>query len=180
MSGGEAMSLRIRLPSCELRPWQAADAASLQLHANNARVAGTLNDRFPHPYTAADADAWIALNEGREPPTNLAIVVDGGAVGGIGIELGADVNRRSAEIGYWLGETWWGRGIATDALRAMTQYALATFDLCRLAARVFDGNAASARVLEKAGYQLEGQLRRSIFKHGRMLDERLYAFVVER
>jgi RimJ/RimL family protein N-acetyltransferase len=172
--------LRIRLPSCELRPWQPADASSLQRHADNPRVAGMLTDRFPHPYTAEHADAWIALNQRREPPTNFAIVVDGAAVGGIGIELRNDVNRRSAEIGYWLGEPYWGRGIATDAVRAMTQYALATFDVCRLAAHVFDGNVASARVLEKAGYLLEGRLRRSIYKGGRMLDERLFAFVVER
>ena len=139
-----------------------------------------LTDRFPHPYTSDHADAWVELNERRNPPTNFAIVVGEKAVGGIGVDLGSDVSRRSAEIGYWLGESYWGRGIATDALTAMTQYALATFDICRLAARVFEGNDASARVLEKAGYVLEGRMRRAAFKHGRMHDERLYAFVVER
>ena len=171
--------MRIALPSGELRPWRDGDQPSLVRHANNPRVAATLTDRFPHPYTAEGADQWIALNEGREPATQLAIVVDGAAVGGIGVDLGSDVFRRSAEIGYWLGEAYWGRGIATDALRAMTQYALARFDLCRLSAGVFEGNAASARVLEKAGYVLEGRLRRSVCKNGRVLDQLLYAFVVE-
>lgn len=172
-------SLRIRLARCELRPWRTADKPSLILHADNPRVAAMLKDRFPNPYTSADADRWLASNEARDPPSHLAIVVDGAAVGGIGVEVGADVFRRSAEIGYWLGEAYWGRGIATDALRGMTQYALARFDLNRLSAGVFEGNAASARVLEKAGYVLEGRLRRSVNKSGRMLDQLLYAYVVE-
>ena len=167
----------LRLGTCELRPWEARDKSSLVLHANNPRVAERLTDRFPHPYTSADADAWLSLSADRVPPTNLAIVVDGEAVGGVGIEVRPDVHRKSAEIGYWLGERDWGRGIATDALRAMTAYALTEFDLCRLTAGVFEGNAASARVLEKAGYVLEGRLRRSVFKWGRVLDESLYAFV---
>ena len=166
-----------RLERCELRPWEARDKASLVLHANNRRVAERLTDRFPHPYTSADADAWLSLTADRNPPTNLAIVVAGEAVGGVGIEVRSDVHRKSAEIGYWLGEPYWGRGIATEALRAMTAYALTEFDLCRLSAGVFEGNAASARVLEKAGYVLEGRFRRSVFKWGRILDEWIYAFV---
>ena len=160
----------LRLSTCELRPWAWQDKASLVLHANNPRVAGMLTDRFPHPYTETDADAWIGLNQVRIPPTNLAIVLDGVAVGGVGIDLRSDVHRRSAEIGYWLGEPFWGRGIATEALRAMTRYALSRFELHRLSAHVFEGNAASARVLEKAGYVLEGRLRQSAFKWGRTLD----------
>jgi [ribosomal protein S5]-alanine N-acetyltransferase len=103
--------------------------------------------------------------------------VDGAAVGGVGIELGTDVFRRSAEIGYWLGEPFWGRGIATEALRAMTAYAFERFDICRLEAGVFDWNPASARVLEKNGYVLEGRARLGVIKDGRMGDRLLYALV---
>jgi len=103
--------------------------------------------------------------------------VDGAAVGSVGIELGTDVFRRSAEIGYWLGEPFWGRGIATEALRAMTEYAFAHFDICRLEAGVFGWNPASARVLEKAGYTLEGRARNAVVKDGRTTDRLLYGLV---
>jgi ribosomal-protein-alanine N-acetyltransferase len=133
-----------------------------------------LRDRFPHPYTARDADEWIALVSREDPVTKFAIVVDGAAVGGAGIELGTDVARRSAEVGYWLGEAYWGRGIATEALRALTDYAWGTFDVCRLHADVFEWNPASMRVLEKAGYTLESRARRAVTKDGHTIDKLVY------
>jgi RimJ/RimL family protein N-acetyltransferase len=136
-----------------------------------------MRDRFPYPYTADDADAWIKKASAETPATSFAIVVDGAAVGGVGIELGTDVFRRSAEIGYWLGEPLWGRGIATEALRAMTEYAFAHFDVCRLEAGVFGWNPASARVLEKAGYTLEGRARNAVVKDDRTTDRLLYGLV---
>jgi len=108
---------------------------------------------------------------------DFAVVVDGAAVGGISLEPGEDVFRRSAEIGYWLGEPFWGRGIATEAVRAVSDYAFATFDVCRLEAGVFSWNAASARVLEKAGYVLEGRCRQAVVKDGRLGDRLLYALL---
>lgn len=173
------MSLPIELPSCDLRPWRSDDKDSLIRCANNWEVARQLRDRFPHPYTEEDADEWLALVCDEDPVTNLAIVVDGHAVGGIGIELQSDVYRRSAEIGYWLAEAHWGRGIMSEAVPAVTRYALDQFDLCRLFAGVFESNPASARILEKAGYTLEGRMRRSVVKDGRMLDQLLYAFVLD-
>ena len=124
------------------------------------RVAATCATASPTRTRAADAESGSARAGAQTPVTQLRDRRGRRAVGGIGIELGADVFRRSAEIGYWLGEPFWGRGIATEALRAVTDYAFETFDICRLEAGVFDWNPASARVLEKAGYTLEGRARR--------------------
>ena len=170
--------MEIKLSRCTLRPWRPGDEVSLARHADDRRVSGNLKDRFPFPYTAADATAWIehVVGEG-EPARNFAIVVEGVAVGGIGVELGQDVFRRSAEIGYWLGHPFWGRGIASEALRAITDYAFATFDIIRLEAGVFGWNPASARVLEKAGYTLEGRMRQAVVKDDRVGDRLLYGLL---
>ena len=168
----------IALSRSTLRPWRAGDEASLVRHANNRNISRNLRDRFPHPYTAADAKAWITFNLGLAPPTqHFAIVVDGDAVGGISVEPHDGERRRSAEVGYWLAEPFWGRGIATEALRAVTTYAFATFDLCRLEAGVYGWNPASARVLEKAGYTLEGRAKQAVIKDGQMTDRLLYGLL---
>ena len=167
--------MELKLERCTLRPWRAGDEASLVRHANNRNISRNLRDRFPYPYTAGDADVWIGRASAETPPCNFAIVVDGAAVGGIGLELGEDVFRRSAEVGYWLGEPFWGRGIVTEAVHAVTEYAFATFDLCRLQAHVFEGHLASARVLEKAGYTLQSRARLAVTKDGRTIDRLEYA-----
>jgi RimJ/RimL family protein N-acetyltransferase len=159
-----------------LRRWRADDLEALVRHANNRNVWINLKDRFPHPYTESDARAWIAHCDARTgEPTTFAIDWQGEAVGGVGLEPMADVYRLTATVGYWLGESFWGRGFATQALRAISAYAFSTFDLHRLEAAVFAWNLASSRVLEKAGYSLEGRLRRSIIKDGRIADTLLYA-----
>jgi [ribosomal protein S5]-alanine N-acetyltransferase len=169
--------MQLQLAGCLLRPWQRGDEASLVRHAGNRNVWRNMRDRFPHPYTAADARAWIRRANAQRPFTSLAIVVDGAAVGGVGIEIGADVFRRSAEIGYWLGEPFWGRGIATQVLGAFTEYAFRSFDICRLEAGVFGWNPASGRVLEKNGYVLEGRSRLAVTKDGQTCDRLLYGLV---
>jgi [ribosomal protein S5]-alanine N-acetyltransferase len=169
--------VELKLAHCTLRPYRREDEPTLVRLANNRNVSRNLRDRFPYPYTAADAREWTTRVSVQSPVTQFAIVVDGELVGGIGIELGTDVFRRSAEIGYWLGEPFWGRGLATEALRAATDYAFETFDVCRLEAGVFDWNPASARVLEKAGYTLEGRARRAVVKDGRTGDRLQYALV---
>jgi ribosomal-protein-alanine N-acetyltransferase len=169
--------MEIKLSRCTLRPWRKGDEASLARYANNRNVSGNLKDRFPFPYSAADAREWVEHAGGQRPACNFAIVVDGEAVGGIGVEMGQDVFQRSAEIGYWLGEPFWGRGIVTEALQAVTEYAFMRFDVCRLEAWVFGWNAASMRVLEKAGYTLEGRARLAVTKDGRTADRLLYGLV---
>ncbi|MBD2753958.1 GNAT family N-acetyltransferase [Spirosoma validum] len=163
---------------CQLRPWRLSDADTLVEHANNWAIWLNLRDRFPHPYTQADADWWVKFASETTPTTILAIAVDGEAVGTIGMEIHTDIERCSAEVGYWLSEQHWRKGIMTAALRAFTTYAFDQFDLTRLYAVPFVRNEASVRILEKVGYQREGLMRRSVIKDGVVLDQFLYAYVV--
>ena len=168
------MSIDIDCGVCRLRPWRRGDEASLVAHANDREVWLNLRDRFPHPYTHDDARAWIKIAPSHAD-TSMAIEVDGEAAGGIGFERHDDVERVSMEIGYWLGRKFWGRGIATAAVKAATAYAFEKFDITRVYALPFDRNVASIRVLEKAGFQREGVLRRSAVKDGVVLDQVMFA-----
>ena len=162
-----------------VRPWRRGDEAALVRHANNRKVWINLRDRFPHPYTPADAEQWIAFATAQDPQTNFAIAVGDEPVGGVGLDLKTDVERRSAEVGIWLGEAWWGKGIGTAAAKAMTEWAFASFDVCRLYCSVFAWNGASMRILEKAGWACEAQLRKAATKDGKTIDVYLYAIVRE-
>lgn len=171
--------MRLTLDSCVVRSWEAGDVASVVEHANNRRIWENLRDRFPHPYGRSDGQSFIRHARSLRPETFFAIEVDGHAAGGIGFVLQQDVERVSAEIGYWLGERHWGKGICTEALKAVTSYAIEHHALTRVFALPFAHNAASRRVLEKAGFMVEGWLRRSAIKDGRIVDQVLYAFVPE-
>lgn len=168
--------MRVDLGVCVVRAWRADDGAALSRHADNRRIWRQLRDRFPNPYRLRDANAFLAKACSQDPVTHFAIEVDGEAAGGVGVQLHEDVERVSAEIGYWLGEAHWGRGIATAALRAVTAHALTTLGLTRVFALPFATNAASIRVLEKAGFVCEGRLRRSAIKDGAIVDQLLYSF----
>ncbi|MDA0256467.1 MAG: GNAT family protein [Chloroflexi bacterium] len=169
--------MEIELRRGRLRPWRRDDAASVVKHANNRNVSRYLRDAFPFPYTETDATTWLRRNGERDPTTNFAIEVDGEAVGSVGLRPQEDVYRRTAEIGYWLGEAHWGRGIATEVVQAMTAYGFERLDLVRIEADVFAPNAASARVLAKNGYRCEGRLRDRVTKDGRTMDALLYSIV---
>ncbi len=173
-------ALELDAGPCTLRPWHPADADSLVHHANNRKVWLNMRDGFPHPYTQSDALDWIARARAARPVTSFAIIIANQAVGSIGFELRSDIERFSAEVGYWLGEEFWGRGIATAALKTATAYALQTYKLNRIYALPFSENRASIRVLEKSGYRREGVLRLSVFKNGQFLDQALYAFIAHR
>ncbi len=164
---------------CAVRSWRVEDVPSLARHANNKKIAQCLRERFPHPYTLTDAQNFISHTLVRAPQTEFAIEVDGQAVGGLGLVLGTDIDRLSAELGYWLAEPYWGRGIATDAVRVFVEDAFARFGLVRVFALTFADNVASIRVLEKSGFVLEGRLRRSAVKAGCIVDQLLYARVLE-
>ena len=163
---------------CVLRPWATSDRDALARAADDREVWRNLTDRFPHPYSLRDADEWIArcLLEGR-PHRNFAIVVDHQAVGGIGLELPGQEKRQMANLGYWLARSVWNMGIGTAALLKFTEYAFAGFDVERLQASVFAWNPASARILEKCGYVLEGRLRRAVVKGDEVTDELVYGLL---
>ncbi|MBC8535471.1 GNAT family N-acetyltransferase [Feifania hominis] len=160
-----------------LRPWRESDAESIARYAADWEVARNLRDVFPHPYALADARDYIAscLSQGEEDRLCRAIEADGEAVGSIGVFVGKDVYRKSAELGYWLAKPYWGRGIMSAAVRQMTCMAFERFDIVRVYAEPYARNAGSRRVLEKAGFVLEGTLRRSVFKGGELLDSCVYA-----
>jgi RimJ/RimL family protein N-acetyltransferase len=171
--------MRLVLNMCEVRSWEAGDIPSLVAQANNRNIWRNLRDHFPHPYTAADGRRFLKKLRASTPETMFAIAVGRQAVGGIGYVLQRDVERVSAEIGYWLGEPYWRRGIATEALIAVTKYAIDRHGLTRVFALPFAWNTASCRVLEKAGYTLEARLRRSAIKDGEITDQFLYGYVVD-
>jgi RimJ/RimL family protein N-acetyltransferase len=160
-----------------VRDWTPSDRGALVRFADNRSVWRNLTHMFPNPYTDADADAWFACLADMLEPTHWAIEVEGHAVGGIGVMVGEGVFSRSADFGYWLGEPYWGRGIMTQAARAVIPYAMSHLDLCRLEAAVFAWNPASMRVLEHCGFVREGVSRASVLKDGELIDRVVYAFV---
>lgn len=168
--------MQLQAGSCIVREWRLQDAAELAQQANDRRIWLNLRDLFPHPYTLQDAEQYLGKIVPSGLPTSFAIEHAGRVAGGIGYMLRPDVERIGAEIGYWLGVQYWGQGIVTAALRALTRHAFATHvELQRLFAVPFASNPASARVLEKAGYTREGTLRNSVIKDGCVLDQWMYA-----
>ncbi len=157
-----------------IRAWKNDDLQELVSQANNINVWNNLRNYFPHPYTEEHGKAWLEKVVDALPAINMAIDVDGKLAGGIGLILNGDVYIKSAEIGYWVGEQYWGKGIATEAVRQMTEYAFYYFDLVRLYAEVFETNKASMRVLEKNGYYLEGVRRKAVFKNDVLMDDYIW------
>jgi [ribosomal protein S5]-alanine N-acetyltransferase len=169
------VGMQLVLKKCTIRPWRLDDAESVARHANNRKVWLAVRDTFPHPYTIDDAHEFIRGAIAEQPATRFCIEINGTAVGGIGVHPGQDVHRHTATVGYWLGEEFWGRGIMTEAVTAVTDFSFENFPLRRISAEVFANNPASARVLEKAGFVFEGRLKNYVLKDGQLLDSLLYA-----
>lgn len=158
-----------------IRLWKQDDLEDLVGNANNINVWNNLRNYFPYPYTDEHGMEWLnKVVDAPLPALNLAIDVEGKAAGGIGIILNGDVYIKSAELGYWVGEPFWGRGVATEAVRLMTEHAFTYFDIVRLYAEVFESNKASMRVLEKNGFYLEGVRRKAVFKNGVLMDDYIW------
>lgn len=166
--------MHLPLPQCTIRSWRPADAARLATVANDRDIWIMVRDRFPHPYTLADADAFIARVLAEEPERNFTVAVDDAAVGGVVYMPGEDIHRVSAEVGYWLGADARGRGIATEAVRAFVGWIWENTEIQHLEAGVFTYNPASARVLEKVGFTLAYTARNSMIKDGTLRDEWVY------
>lgn len=165
----------LELEDFRIRPWQEGDETSLAQHANNRKIWRNVRDHFPSPYTMNDAKLWIKIANADATMLSLALEVDAQAVGGIGVIFKDDVYRHTAEMGYWLGESYWNRGITSRAVRVISDHIFAHYDITRLYAGIFEHNHASARVLEKAGYTFEARLQQNVTKDGETLDELIYA-----
>ena len=163
------------LGDLKVRSWRKDDLKALLHHANNSKIAANLRDQFPHPYTRHDAIDFLDYAQMQAPECSFAIEYGSEAIGGVGFQLGRDIARISAEMGYWLSEEFWGRGFATRVVTAVSDWAFDNYKLTRIFAFAFSPNAASIRVLEKAGFEREGLLRRSAIKNGVILDQILYA-----
>lgn len=162
-----------------MRPWREGDEESLAQQASNRRIWNNVRDFFPYPYTIRDAASWVRSNKAYTQPNNFAIEVEGRAVGNIGFTVKDDIYRYNAEIGYWIGEDYWGRGITSEILPLMVGYIFKNFQVNRLFACVLEGNIPSMRVLEKAGFRGEGIHRKAAVKNNQYLDEYLYAILRE-
>lgn len=171
------MQLSTALSNCVVREWRREDQPALVQHANNRNVWRNLVHTFPHPYTEAEAETWLQIASSQGRDIHCAIVFDGLAIGGVGVNAGAGISERTGLFGYWVGESHWGKGLATAAARAFVTHLLSTPSFSRLEASVFSWNPASMRVLEKIGFQREGVLRKSVLKDGHLIDSVLYAIV---
>jgi RimJ/RimL family protein N-acetyltransferase len=157
-----------------LRKWNETDLDSLVRYANNWNVAKWLTNGFPHPYTQENGKAFLSMIENDNPTQVFAIEVNDEAVGSIGVFPQTDIHGKSAEMGYWLAEEYWGQGIMTKVIQEIVEYGFQTFDIVRIYARPFSTNLKSLRVLEKAGFVLEARLRKALFKNGEFMDELIY------
>ena len=164
-----------------LRPWRAEDAAEVAAAANNPRIAANLRNVFPHPYTLADAEWYVhdCLEKGEARQLTRAIVAGGRVAGSIGVFVQDDILEKSAELGYWLAEAYWGQGIMTEAVKQLCREAFGRFAVVRIFAQPFEENQGSRRVLEKAGFTWEGTMRNGVFKNGRVQSFCMYGLLRE-
>ena len=164
-----------------LRPWKMEDVDDVLRYANNDKIARNLRNVFPYPYIRTDAENFVnsCLEADETRQLFRAIEADGHAVGSVALCLGSDVYCMTAELGYWLAEEFWGRGIMTQAVRLICREGFSRWDIQRIYAEPFAHNAGSRRVLEKAGFSLEGVMRRGVYKRGQVCDHCMYALLRE-
>ena len=167
--------MKIRLSKAMIRNFKMSDKTSIAKNANNRNIWLNVRNAFPHPYTETNAAQWISSMLEEKVQTKFAIVVDGKAVGGIGVEMKEDVYSQTMEFGYWIGEAYWNKGIITEAIQVVSDYAFEKFEVIRLEAHVYHWNIGSMRALEKAGFQKEAILKKRVFKDGKYVDEHIYA-----
>lgn len=166
-------------PGLYIREINENDIHSIVKYADNKKISDNLRDTFPFPYKLEDAENWLIVLSDSIPKRSFAIANNEELIGAIGIEPCRDVNRFTGELGYWLGEPFWGKGIATLVVKKFMEYAFEYYDLIKIFAYVFSSNPSSARVLMKAGFKLEGCMRNQIVKNGQTLDQLVYGILKE-
>lgn len=166
---------------CKIRKWKLSDAKDLAIALSNSKVQDNLRDGLPYPYTEQDGAAFISsmLSADENETFAFAITVDNKAVGSIGVFRQANIHRQTAELGYYLAEEYWGKGIMTEAVKQICAYVFRESDMIRIYAEPFALNAASCRVLEKAGFGYEGTLRKNAVKNGKIMDMKMYSLIKE-
>jgi len=162
-----------------LRPWEVSDLKNLLKYANNLKIAQNMTNAFPHPYSKEAGKKFIAMANSKIPVSIFAICINNQAIGGIGVHPQQDIHEKCAELGYWLAEPFWGKGIVSKAVLQMIDFAFQNFDIVRLYARPFSSNIGSQKVLEKCGFKHEATLKKSIYKNGVYLDELIYCIVID-
>lgn len=164
-----------------LRKWEIGDAESLAKAANNEKIANNLRNVFPNPYTIEDAKWYLndCMEKEEDNQITRAIVVNGKAVGSIGVFIKSDVYEKSGELGYWLAEEYWRKGIVSKAVRQMSRDAFERFDIVRIYAEPYEQNKGSRGVLEKAGFTYEGTMRNGVCKNGEIFGYCMYSLLRE-
>lgn len=159
----------------QLRPWTMSDLDRLVVIADNHNISKNMTDKFVNPYTTEQGKNFIEFATSSTPEKILAIIIEDQIIGVIGIHPQTDIYSKNAELGYWLAEEYWGKGIMTKAIIQMVNYGFKTWDLNRIFARPFGTNYGSQRALEKAGFLLEGKSLKTIYKNGMYIDELVYS-----
>lgn len=167
--------------TCKIRKWNLSDAPDLAATLSNRKIQDNLRDGLPYPYTEQDAKDYISamLSADENETFAFAVTVDNRAIGSIGVFRQENIHRQTAELGYYIAEDYWGKGIMTEAVRQVCEYVFDKSDIIRIYAEPFAYNTASCRVLEKAGFQYEGTLRQNAVKSGKVLDMRMYSLLKE-
>ncbi len=162
---------------CKIRKWELTDAEDLAAALSNKKILDNLRDGLPYPYTVQDGKDYISamLSADENNTFAFAVTADGKAIGSIGVFRGDNIHRQTAELGYYIAEDYWGKGIMTEAVKQICEYVFKNSDILRIYAEPFAYNTASCRVLEKSGFQCEGTLRKNAVKNGKVLDMKMYS-----
>ena len=165
--------------TCKIRKWELSDAKDLAAALSNTKIQDNLRDGLPYPYTEQDGVDYISamLSADENETFAFAITIDGKVIGSIGVFRQGNIHRQTAELGYYIAEEYWGKGIMTEAVRQICMYVFDKSDIIRIYAEPFAYNAASCRVLEKAGFQYEGTLRSNAIKNGKVIDMKMYSLL---
>jgi len=164
---------------CRIRKWKLSDAAALAVAVSNKKILDNLRDGLPYPYTEQDGENYISemLSANEDETFAFAITADNKVIGSIGVFRQENIHRQTAELGYYISEEYWGKGIMTEAVKQICEYVFSKSDIIRIYAEPFAYNIASCRVLEKAGFQYEGTLRNNAVKNGKVIDMKMYSLL---